>query len=78
MVHQDEPKEASEPLGITYVSIFVEHCTLLHECCALPHKVSKFLTFLATESAFICQRLVEYESMVIEVVVASEGLYNLA
>ncbi len=25
MVYQDEPEEASEPLGITYVSIFVEH-----------------------------------------------------
>ncbi len=78
MVHQDEPKETSEPLGIAYVFIFVEHRTLLHECSALTCKVNKLLTCLTTESTFICQRLLKYESMVIEVIVASEGLYDLA
>ncbi len=75
MVHQDEPEEASEPLGITYVSIFVEHSTLLHECSALTREVNKLLACLTTESAFICQRFLEYGSMVIEVIVASEGQF---
>ena len=39
MVHQDEPKEASEPLG----TIFVERDTLLHVCSALTREVSKLL-----------------------------------
>ncbi len=55
VVHRDEPEEASEPLGITYVSIFVERSTLLRECSALTREVNKLLACLTTESAFICQ-----------------------
>ncbi len=53
MVHQDEPEEASEPLGIIYVSILVERSMLLCECGALMREVSKLLMCPTTESTLV-------------------------
>ncbi len=53
MVHQDEPEEASEPLGIIYVATFVERRMLLCEHSAFTLEGSKLLTCPTTESALV-------------------------
>ncbi len=76
MVHQDEPEEASEPLGVIFVFIFVELHALPHKCSALACKVSKLMC-PTTESTFVQKEFLKLKSMASEVIVACEGLYDL-